>query len=386
MQKRIYICMLICLISFSGFGISNLAQGQTDLKSLTELVNSVFRGPTDLGPWRYTSSMVITKQEAPAVISGNYIYVIGGRKKYPENPYNTVERAKILSDGTLGRWTLEPETLLVPVYGHGAISKNGFIYVISGDFLHAQFTTSVQYTQVNPDGSLQPWQLTSPVQQGRVNFGYAEDQGYIYVMSGNPGKSLYSVEYAKINPDGTLGSWSYTSPMQLARWNSSARAYNSYVYVLGGSLTNMVEYAQINPDGSLGTWSYTSSMTMSRGSQPATAILNNYLYVLGGSDNYNSYTNTIERAFINPDGSLGAWTLLPDTLLDLCSATGYAQDNGHVYLAGGGNSQGTWDDAEMSGVSYLIGGDANCDGIVNASDVIYLVSYLYRGGPPPGCP
>jgi hypothetical protein len=31
-------------------------------------------------------------------------------------------------------------------------------------------------------------------------------------------------------------------------------------------------------------------------------------------------------------------------------------------------------------------GDCNCDGIVNLGDVVYLVSYLYKGGPPPGCP
>jgi hypothetical protein len=30
-------------------------------------------------------------------------------------------------------------------------------------------------------------------------------------------------------------------------------------------------------------------------------------------------------------------------------------------------------------------GDCNCDGIVNVGDIVYLVSYLYREGPPPGC-
>ena len=30
-------------------------------------------------------------------------------------------------------------------------------------------------------------------------------------------------------------------------------------------------------------------------------------------------------------------------------------------------------------------GDVNCDGEVTISDVIYLINYLFRGGPPPGC-
>ena len=30
-------------------------------------------------------------------------------------------------------------------------------------------------------------------------------------------------------------------------------------------------------------------------------------------------------------------------------------------------------------------GDVNCDGIINSADVVYLINYLFKGGPPPGC-
>ncbi len=33
----------------------------------------------------------------------------------------------------------------------------------------------------------------------------------------------------------------------------------------------------------------------------------------------------------------------------------------------------------------LIAGDANCDGEVTVSDVIYLINYLFKSGPPPPC-
>jgi len=35
---------------------------------------------------------------------------------------------------------------------------------------------------------------------------------------------------------------------------------------------------------------------------------------------------------------------------------------------------------EPSGV-----GDVNCDGIINSADVVYLINHLFKGGPPPGC-
>ncbi len=30
-------------------------------------------------------------------------------------------------------------------------------------------------------------------------------------------------------------------------------------------------------------------------------------------------------------------------------------------------------------------GDANCDGLVDLGDVVYLLNYLFKGGPPPPC-
>jgi len=34
----------------------------------------------------------------------------------------------------------------------------------------------------------------------------------------------------------------------------------------------------------------------------------------------------------------------------------------------------------------VVCGDANYDGAVGAGDVVYLLSYLFRGGDPPPCP
>ncbi|MFW9842621.1 MAG: dockerin type I repeat-containing protein, partial [Candidatus Thorarchaeota archaeon] len=31
-------------------------------------------------------------------------------------------------------------------------------------------------------------------------------------------------------------------------------------------------------------------------------------------------------------------------------------------------------------------GDANCDGTVNVSDAVYVITYVFKGGPDPCCP
>jgi hypothetical protein len=69
---------------------------------------------------------------------------------------------------------------------------------------------------------------------------------------------------------------------------------------------------------------------------------------------------------------------------------------GGTMLRGDANGDGTIDIAD---VVYLINylftggpapdplwvGDANCDGAVDIADVVYLINYLFAGGDPPGC-
>lgn len=66
------------------------------------------------------------------------------------------------------------------------------------------------------------------------------------------------------------------------------------------------------------------------------------------------------------------------------------------YLRGDANSDGN---VSLSDIVYLISylfkfgsapapiqsGDANCDGKVSLSDIVYLIAYLFKQGPPPGC-
>lgn len=71
-------------------------------------------------------------------------------------------------------------------------------------------------------------------------------------------------------------------------------------------------------------------------------------------------------------------------------------DNEGEYILGDANRDGI---INVGDVVYLVAylykggpapnptesGDCNCDGIVNVGDVVYLVSYLYKGGPVPSC-
>ncbi|MGB7062105.1 MAG: SBBP repeat-containing protein [Candidatus Zixiibacteriota bacterium] len=60
---------------------------------------------------------------------------------------------------------------------------------------------------------------------------------------------------------------------------------------------------------------------------------------------------------------------------------------GNVYVTG--SSQQTASNADYLTIKYtqtqFLRGDANGDDIINVGDIVYLVSYLYKGGPEPVC-
>jgi hypothetical protein len=97
----------------------------------------------------------------------------------------------------------------------------------------------------------------------------------------------------------------YTLPFQL--FGHSVASNASYVYIIGGysggSKAEVWSYP-ILPDGSLGTLRKAGLLNTSR-YYSASVIVNGYLYVSGGYNTSSGGLATVERAPINPDGTLG---------------------------------------------------------------------------------
>jgi len=107
---------------------------------------------------------------------------------------------------------------------------------------------------------------------------------------------------------------------------------------------------------------------------------------------------TTDTTFVDSTAELGR------TYYYLASATDFSGNEsdpsneavGARYITGDTNGDGVINSAD---VVYLINylfkggpapepleaGDCNCDGVVNSADVVYLINYLFKGGPPPGC-
>jgi hypothetical protein len=211
--------------------------------------------------------------------------------------------------------------------GAQSVINNGYIYAIGGDGLE-----TIEYSQINPDGTLGTWSLEGISLGGDYNFfsgyGVGVSGDNLYIIGGLGGWDDYfgteyidetftenEITYAQIQNNGSVSS-NFTSTAGLVepRYNMGLSISSSYMYALGGGYQwlnvegqsngggtyNSVEFSPIQSNGLAG-WLLTSPMVAHNG-EVYSWIAKGFLYALGN--------DTIEMAQIQTDGSLNSWTVL----------------------------------------------------------------------------
>lgn len=231
-----------------------LIGGQTEPNVCTNIVEYAVISPNgSLTTWVQTSSFS-TPRMAPAVaISGNYIYVIGGHDN-AGNPYNTVQHAEILSDGSLSNWNAIPSPTQTARPYSAAVARNGFIYVFGGA-VNSFNTNTVERAEINPiTGLLDSWTYDKALIEPRGDSGIAVLGGSIYLIGGNAGASstqgYSSVEHSTFQPDNSLSWWQFSpSSLNNEAWHGHADVWNGYIYATANGLIEMT--TQISNTGTL---------------------------------------------------------------------------------------------------------------------------------------
>lgn len=136
------------------------------------------------------------------------------------------------------------------------------------------------------------------------HFGIVDTGRYVYLLGGRGGDSLKTTMRALVNADGTLDRFEVGGVnLVTARESAAVLRLGDFVYVLGGyngtdgNLAS-IERAPINPDGTLGTFAAVSAVLTKVRSGAAATIVGAYVYVSGGGD------YSLERCPINADLSL----------------------------------------------------------------------------------
>jgi fluoride ion exporter CrcB/FEX len=259
-----------------------------------------------------------------------------------------VQRARINSEGQLDSFTTVSGLSLVTLRdGHTTVVIRNSLYVIGGE--GEGYQSSIERANVNDDGSLDAFALVPGVALNVGRFGHVSVVlgNYLYVIGGFGGATapgrLTSVERATIDSSGGIGLFSIVPGVSLNTGRNlfTCVVTGAFLYVLGGGSDAVelqtVERASIAPDGSLGPFTTVSDLALrvSRISH-ANAIVGNALYVVGGRSNFLS-TAVIERSVIGLDGSLATFSSATNTALATPRASHTISVIGDaMYIIGGG--------------------------------------------------
>lgn len=236
------------------------------------------------------------------------------------------------------------------------------------------------------------WHRDADLSSPRSLAGAAAYNNRMYLLGGKTDSAsggVTTVEYADLNPNGTLPAWTSTGMTALpsARFGHGVHTYNDYLYLVGGnsggSLQNSVDYVKINQDGSLaGSWSGSRNFSIPRMSGGGTfsTIWGGYLYVSGGCSavdtegecttagitNAGTYNadgsgTAVELASLNADGSVGFWGSI-NNVSNTRFGYGLVAWRNTIYAVGGCRAQDTTSGACTNTTSETHYGVVNSDG------------------------
>ena len=197
----------------------------------------------------------IARRCVKLAVIGNYIYAFGG---FGGILLDTVERAEIRPDGTLGEWLVANDRMTTARYISGVERIGDGIYVIGGHNKDdGAGITDVEWSKPDSDGFFNPWSKRNSLQTGRYGLATATHNGFIYALGGLSGAAyLDSIEMAHTDSEGQLSAWRYTSPMPSPREGATSFVLNGNIYLVGGSnrsgFQNSVSYATFNEKGEIG--------------------------------------------------------------------------------------------------------------------------------------
>ena len=346
--------------------------------------------------WHADTALTNARSQFAAVAYNNRMYIFGGlTTSSTVLSSNTVQYADINPNGTLTAFTSTGMSALSASsggnrYGLTAHVYNGVVYVIGGN---ATFSgspvTNVDYAKLNSNGTMNAWTATDSLNtSGRLTVGGSFSTvigGYIYVNGGCTAVNASGyctaiatdIQLSSINADGSLAGWNAISTLTNDRFAHTMIAWQGGLYRLGGCraqdassgvCTNTVldvDYGQINPDGEASTvaTSVTSGSAPCTGTTPyncslptasvgnmlnATAIVNGYLYIMGGCTNNacTAFSSGVTYQAIGSDGSLqkpsscagtysAAYCVSNVSMPAALGAPGVTVFNNRIYVVGG---------------------------------------------------
>jgi hypothetical protein len=227
--------------------------------------------------------------------------------------------------GEMGPWNYTSSLNVARSSNVAVLSRSTIIYTFGG-YAYTNTPYPVESATIQPDGTLSPWveESTQMVEARQGAVGFATDS-YIYAIGGESESAISTtMERAPINTNGTLGAWTIIGSIPTVFANAGTIQYSTCFYIIGGYVYNTsVDYytgspyiyrTTVNPDGSLGTWTLLSSELVPGRNGLMAILIDTTIYVVGGTTAPGGLlTQSLEKCTMYPDGELGAFVTISST-------------------------------------------------------------------------
>lgn len=267
--------------------------------------------------------MPFNVQEAMPLYVGNKVYLLGGLESSGMTT-NQILVADVHDDGSLGGFSLLPDNKLVVARHKGWATRVGnFVYVLGGyASARSNATDKVERATVLTDGSMGPFAEVPGVKLAAARGAFAglNTGTFLTVMGGESAFDMTSMsnfvattERAAIGEDGAIGAFQRVdTPLVTKRSGLSGFRIGDFFYVAGGmspgeSFTKValgtLERAVIGADGAIGAFSAVSSALSAPRHDHGVVTLADYVYFLGGYSG-RDFLTALERGTFEASGDL----------------------------------------------------------------------------------
>ena len=332
---------------------------------LTDVQFAAVNADGSLAPWYATASFAATRSSAATAAYNGYIYSVGGEGP-STTPLNTTLYAPIDSAGMTSTYQTSAATGFVAHRDTCSTVYNGTIYVLGGTTgTTPSYTNDGYYASIGTTGDLGTWTVMDKTNltvgtnlwSARGAAGCFAFGNYLFVAVGQTGSGTYANDIWKIklNTDGTLpvhvtsGTQDAWTSVTTAMYSGGARegismfVYGGDIYAVGGdngttwyTSANIV-YTSIDQFGTTGgSWTSLTSVPHAH-SKAGVALVDKYIYVMGGADSSSTRSNVIDIGTVTYSGSTPtvSWVTSSTNLPASVTGMGAAAYNGYLYISGG---------------------------------------------------
>lgn len=249
---------------------------------------------------------------APLTAGTHALFVAGGTDY--RTVFADVWSARVRADGTTEAWRVQPD-LPRGLAGAAGVVLRSTLTIVSGQIADRSYVADVHQARIGDDGTLGAWTSAPALPAARFHHAATTDGQRIYVTGGQgAGRSEADVYIGAVDASGRITGWT-TAALPRPRSHHASFVHEGHLYVVAGldgnpasgpALLNDVLRAPVAADGSLGPWRLVSILPYSYATHSA-FVEGGALYVMGGVEDNNRFTDAVWRAAFQADGRLGGW-------------------------------------------------------------------------------